>query len=278
MKKEGLKTGMLVELRRGDICMVLDTTLVSKNDYHSICTWNSLNFYEDNREFWADIVKVSKVLDGYLLKPKNWSLETLNANLLWEREEVPEYVEIVKNCDYFKVGDIHKVINYFDKNTEYSLRTLGGNDFWYKQAKSVKPSTKEAYEAQFKSTEMTIEELEELTGLKNLKIKKKMKNLGKLTAWGLLLVAVFFIHILSSHIVLSIAGLYSIELITSMSFLQVFGLLMIIDIVKYRYRPEKDESAEFIDKLMRAINSILTTTMAYLMMWAIAFLSFAILN
>lgn len=105
-----------------------------------------------------------------------------------------------------------------------------------------------------------------------------MKDLGKLTAWGLMFVASFFIHMLSSHIVLSIAGLYSIELIASMSFLQVFGLLMIVDIVKYRYRPEKDEGAEFIDKLMRAINAAFSATAVYLMVWAIAFLSFAILN
>jgi hypothetical protein len=105
-----------------------------------------------------------------------------------------------------------------------------------------------------------------------------MKNLGKLTAWGLMFVASFFIHMLSSHIVLSIAELYSIELITSMSFLQVFGLLMIVDIVKYRYRRKEVESSEFIDRLMHAINSAFNATIVYLMIWAIAFLSFAILN
>ena len=105
-----------------------------------------------------------------------------------------------------------------------------------------------------------------------------MKNLGKLTARGLMFVASFFIHMLSSHIVLSIAGLYSIELITSMSFLQVFGLLMIADIVKYRYRPEKEEGSEFIDNLIHAINSAVNATFVYLMIWAISFLSFAILN
>jgi iron only hydrogenase large subunit-like protein len=105
-----------------------------------------------------------------------------------------------------------------------------------------------------------------------------MKNLGKLIAWGLMFVAAVFIQMLSSHIVLSIAELYSIELITSMSFLQVFGLLMIVDIVKYRYRSLKEEGAEFIDKLMHAINSAFNATIVYLMIWAIAFLSFAILN
>jgi len=83
--KQGLKTGMLVQFRNGDVFMVINDILVSDGDWVSLGCFNEdLNSNSFN---YFDIMKVSKVLNGYLLMPKNWNKERLNKNLLWEREE-----------------------------------------------------------------------------------------------------------------------------------------------------------------------------------------------
>ena len=101
MKKQDLKTGMLVQVRNGDVYMVINDILVRDG------AWQPLGFLDndlkciDNQDEF-DIVKVSKVLDGYLLMPTNWNEERLNNNLLWEREETKKMTvsEIQKELGY----------------------------------------------------------------------------------------------------------------------------------------------------------------------------------
>lgn len=171
MKKEDLKTGMLCQTRSGNVYMFLNNIFVRNNGYTSFKTKSDDLTNPSNDNF--DIIKVSEKLEDSYLMPILWTLETLNANLLWERQEVPEYVEVLINS--YSSSNPKGTINKVSRITEggwFKLKSLDSDYEWNYKADEVKPSTKEAYEAQFKSTEMTIEELEELTGLKNLKIKK----------------------------------------------------------------------------------------------------------
>ncbi len=102
MKKQDLKTGMLVQFRNGKVFMVINDILVRDGKWISLCSFdkdlNCNSVYHD--EF--DIMKASKVLNGYLLMPTNWNEERLNNNLLWEREETKKMTvsEIQKELGY----------------------------------------------------------------------------------------------------------------------------------------------------------------------------------
>ena len=85
MKKQDLKTGMLLQFRNGDVYMFINDTFVSNEGWTSLDNFEKDLNYVYNDEL--DIMKVSKVLEGYRLIPENWNEKTLNNNLLWEREE-----------------------------------------------------------------------------------------------------------------------------------------------------------------------------------------------
>jgi hypothetical protein len=84
MKKSDLKTGMLVQYRRGEIRMFINDAFVGYNMYLPKYEFSD-NLIHRREEF--DIVNVSKVLSGRYLMPENWTVETLNNNLLWSRDE-----------------------------------------------------------------------------------------------------------------------------------------------------------------------------------------------
>lgn len=84
MKKSDLKSGMLVEYRNGGLRLVINESLI--NDMY--CDFGQLRNDLTNRlNSCTDIVRVSNVLDGGDLLPRNWSSEIITNNLLWERKE-----------------------------------------------------------------------------------------------------------------------------------------------------------------------------------------------
>lgn len=176
MKKEDLKTGMLVELRNGNVYMIINDFIVRGCGFNSIVSYNDYLTIISNDKEW-DIVKVSNISEGYLLEPKYWTAETLNDNLLWERKEVPEYVELLRSQNGYEKGDIAKVIcvmhgdGYNVSVPNRKSDSVYAPNVFYSSVRT-KPSTKEAYEAQFKVNEMTIEEIEKALNINNLKIKK----------------------------------------------------------------------------------------------------------
>lgn len=98
MKKSDLKTGMLVELRNGDICMLIGDTFVDNGQYLPLS-----DISEDLEEIYSetgcDIIKVSNVLcDNYCI-PKYWTSKMLNKNLLWERK-VEKPCAIIDGVEY----------------------------------------------------------------------------------------------------------------------------------------------------------------------------------
>jgi hypothetical protein len=80
-----LENFCLIETRDHTIAIVLNKALITKyNRYYSRVERYNKDLIEKYKRSW-DIIKVSKPLTGSNLCPKNWTLETLEANLLWER-------------------------------------------------------------------------------------------------------------------------------------------------------------------------------------------------
>ena len=86
MKKQDLKTGMLVQFRNGEVYMLINDTLVRDVKFLSLNDINNDLSHISHDDEW-DIMKVSKVLNCHSLIPKYWDERRLNNNLLWEREE-----------------------------------------------------------------------------------------------------------------------------------------------------------------------------------------------
>ena len=164
MQKKDLKTGMLVQTRNGVVWMIIN------NCYYTISSHNGLEYYTNDlrnisyRDRDRDLVKVSKVLKNHNLRPEHWTEETLNENLAWERQEFTEYVEILVDTLYFNKGGVYEVKFMTDNRQDYALSTHSKDDYWFSKVINTKPSTKEAYEAQFKAKELTVKEIQELLG------------------------------------------------------------------------------------------------------------------
>ncbi len=101
MKKQDLKSGMLVQFRDGNVFMLINDALVSDGGWMSLGNIDKDLNYICHDDEW-DIMKVSKVLNGHYLIPTHWNEKTLNKNLLWEREETKKMTvsEIQKELGY----------------------------------------------------------------------------------------------------------------------------------------------------------------------------------
>ena len=104
-----------------------------------------------------------------------------------------------------------------------------------------------------------------------------MENLGKVTLFIISLVCSFLVSILQSHIVLSIAGLYQLEFVTKFTFIQIFGILILIDLVKYTYKKSvtEENEASFINKM---IEPLISRLLLVLLVWGIAFVAYDLLR
>lgn len=132
MKKTDLKTGMRVEYRNGEERLVDGLFLINEKRHNTIVNYNDDLTNCFNKDM--DIVRVIEV----------------SKCVLWERQEVPEYVELLwPQCGY-KRGDIGKVVNHNEQGYEinvigrYSESLLAPNVHYGKD--QVKPSTKAAYD------------------------------------------------------------------------------------------------------------------------------------
>ena len=98
-----------------------------------------------------------------------------------------------------------------------------------------------------------------------------MQTLGKFFAF---LIA-FFISVLFSfletYIIISIAGMYDVDFITNLSFMQVFGTIFIFSLVVYNGTNNKKEE-KFDEMIKRILTNILTRLFTYLALWGIAYL------
>lgn len=85
MKKSGLKTGMLVMKRSGNIELVVKKTLLTKvGGFNNLASLNDNLKNKNHSEH--DIIKVSKVLKGPSLGYYEWKESLIDDNILWKEE------------------------------------------------------------------------------------------------------------------------------------------------------------------------------------------------
>jgi len=106
-----------------------------------------------------------------------------------------------------------------------------------------------------------------------------MENLGKFTLVIIAIIAASLISLLGVHIILSIATLYKLAFITGFTFLQLYGVLIIISIAGYGYKKEEQKASNtFMELVSSAITTALTKTLFLLLSWGLAFVFFNIIS
>jgi len=105
-----------------------------------------------------------------------------------------------------------------------------------------------------------------------------MENLGKITLFGIMIVGAFFTALLGTKIIISIADLYQLGFITKMTFVQIYGLITIINIVKYKKSKSSDEDSKFEIMIKKSFIEILWKVIFLLMGWGLAFASYYIIS
>lgn len=105
-----------------------------------------------------------------------------------------------------------------------------------------------------------------------------MENLGKITLFAIMIAGGFLTALLGAKIIISIADLYQLSFITKMSFVQIYGLITIINLIKYKREKSKEENEKFEDLMKRLFGEILFKTIFLLCGWGLAIVAFNILS
>lgn len=105
-----------------------------------------------------------------------------------------------------------------------------------------------------------------------------MKALGQFTAFLFLIVCSFLSSLLVSYVVLSVANLYCVGFITQLSFLQLYGVVLIVSLLKYKYEKSKEEEESFSKFLKNAFTAQFTTIFIVFVTWGLAFLAHYIIS
>lgn len=98
-----------------------------------------------------------------------------------------------------------------------------------------------------------------------------METLGKIFAFLIVLFIAVLVSFLQTYIIISMAGMYELSFITKLSFMQVFGIMLIIGLVKYKNSEGKSEET-FSDLMKKGLENALSSCVSYLIMWGIAYL------
>mgnify|MGYP003629776416 CR=1 FL=1 len=120
------------------------------------------------RERELDFEKTWISLDGKSVIKLNESVDLDNIKVILT-EEVDEYVEVLRdmsNLEEFTIGKIYKVAERDGAGGLFLFSHEKGCEGWYFTDDEVKPSTKEAFKAQFKVKKVSIAKLEKKYGCK----------------------------------------------------------------------------------------------------------------
>jgi hypothetical protein len=102
-----------------------------------------------------------------------------------------------------------------------------------------------------------------------------METLGKIFTSLIMLFMIILVVFLQTYIIISIAGMYKLYFITNLSFMQVFGIMLIFKLGTYQDSGRKSKDTSF-NTIKNGFESILSTYISYLLMWLIAYLIFLI--
>jgi hypothetical protein len=93
--------------------------------------------------------------------------------------------------------------------------------------------------------------------------------MGKLSILVFFLFTGFLLVLLKSYIVLSVANLYDLKFITQFTLTQIFGIVCIIDMLRFLYKPTKEKTWE--ETLEDAFSGQLHLLFTYLLTWGLIY-------
>jgi hypothetical protein len=104
--------------------------------------------------------------------------------------------------------------------------------------------------------------------------KIKIFLIGVIVIFTIMLISAFAILPLEVYIIRDIATLYNVEFITSMSKGVIFGVLIIIGIIKMKVdtNNKDDDGEDFTDKMIKPFLNMAKAVILLLFMWFMAYL------
>ena len=98
-----------------------------------------------------------------------------------------------------------------------------------------------------------------------------MQTLGKFFAFFIAFFISVLFSFLETYIIISIAGMYDVDFITKLSFMQVFGAIFIFRLVAPNATNNKNE--ENLEEILKKIlTNLLTMLFSDLTLWGVAYL------
>jgi len=106
-----------------------------------------------------------------------------------------------------------------------------------------------------------------------------MKNMIKLIVIALAFIISFLVGLLGVKVILSLSALYQLHFITDFSFVQVYGIWMLVSIIRFRYEPdEKNGEKDFSKILLKAFMKVAANLAMILFSWGIGYLAYYIIT
>lgn len=108
-----------------------------------------------------------------------------------------------------------------------------------------------------------------------------MENLGKITAFFIIIILGLFLGLLKTYIIMDISILYNIEFIKELTFIQVLGITYIIGIITLKGKNinnEKDENKSTSEVLLENLGTVFTLLFSYLLIWGFCYLMYKAIN
>ena len=102
-------------------------------------------------------------------------------------------------------------------------------------------------------------------------MEKFLSEMGKIALVVLLGV---LMTAFQTHIILDVSELYTLTFITDMSFVQIFGLLMIISLIKFDLKKSTDDDGSFSTVVIKAF----AVALILLLFWGLAYISFFLIT
>lgn len=105
-----------------------------------------------------------------------------------------------------------------------------------------------------------------------------MENLGKITLMIIAVVCSFLTGLLGTYVIISIANLFKLTFITQFSFVQIYGVWLIIGLFRYRYKKPEPEKKEFSVSMLESFTQIFVNIIIILITWGSSFIAYSIIT
>jgi hypothetical protein len=105
-----------------------------------------------------------------------------------------------------------------------------------------------------------------------------MENLGKFTLFIIAMVCAFLTSLLCVKVIVSISDLYQIGFIGKFSFLQLYGIISLINIIRYKYKKEEEKQGDFTDVIKNTFTSVFSSVFFLLMSWGLSFMMYYVIS